>query len=68
MREMNWTDVANTKDGRKRQVQFVTSAPSTKVRSEEEQILLARSARNRFKKAVESEQIQIHSKREWTLR
>jgi len=41
---------------------------AAKVRSEEEQVLLARSARNRFQKAVASGQIRIQSKQEWTLR
>lgn len=41
---------------------------STKIRPEDEMVLLMKTARNRFKKALESGQIEIINEREWKLR
>jgi len=67
MREMNLSDAIIPRNHKKR-VKIITTQASSKVRSDEEMILLMKSARNRFRKAVASGRIQIVSNREWTLR
>lgn len=67
MREMNLSDVVRPKNNLMR-MSMITTRASRKIRSEDEMVLLMMSARNRFKKAVESGRIEIISKREWRLR
>lgn len=67
MIEKNLLDMVSSKNNRKRMKAIVTSK-STKIRSEDEMVLLMKTARNRFKKALESGQIKIINEREWKLR
>lgn len=46
----------------------ISTSPSTKVRSEDEMVLLMRTARNRFEKALQSGKIEIINELEWKLR
>ncbi|WP_433749928.1 hypothetical protein [Paenibacillus amylolyticus] len=67
MIEKNLLDMVSPKNNRKRMKAIITST-STKIRPEDEMVLLMRTARNRFKKALESGQIEIINEREWKLR
>lgn len=46
----------------------ISTSPSTKVRSEDEIVLLMKTARNRSEKALKSGKIEIINEREWKLR
>ena len=46
----------------------ISTSTSTKVRSEDEMVLLMRTARNRFEKALQSGKIEIINEFEWKLR
>ncbi|MGC5775406.1 hypothetical protein [Paenibacillus pabuli] len=67
MIEVNLLDMMALKNNRKRMEVIVTSA-SSKIRPEDEMILLMKTARNRFKKSLESGRIEIINEREWKLR
>lgn len=67
MREMNLLDVVRPKNNRER-TKMITTGASQKTRSEDEIVILMKSARNRFKKSIAAGQIEIVSEREWTLR
>ncbi len=47
---------------------IIVTSTSTKIRPEDEMVLLMKTARNRFKKALESGQIEIINERERKLR
>lgn len=64
---MNLADIAQRNNNRK-QINIVNTPLSRKKRSEDEMVMLMRSARNRFKKSLDDGRIEIHSKFEWTLR
>ncbi|MFC7677938.1 hypothetical protein [Paenibacillus sp. GCM10028914] len=51
----------------KERISWVKTSYTSKKRSDTEKVLLMRSARNQFIKAVEEGKIVIHSKTEWTL-
>ncbi|KOY17686.1 hypothetical protein [Paenibacillus xylanivorans] len=67
MIEVNILDMTAPKNNRKRMEVIITSS-SSKIRSEDEMILLMKTARNRFKKSLESGRIEIINEREWKLR
>lgn len=67
LKEINLLDMIKPQNNRKRMKSIVTSA-SNKIRPEDEMILLMKTARNRFRKALESGQIEIINEREWKLR
>ncbi|WP_440115710.1 hypothetical protein [Paenibacillus sp. QZ-Y1] len=67
MIEVNLLDMMAPKNNRKRMKVIVTSASST-IRPADEMILLMKTARNRFKKSLESGRIEIINEREWKLR
>ncbi|MGM1048279.1 MAG: hypothetical protein ACQEXX_19335 [Bacillota bacterium] len=51
----------------KERISWIKTSASSKRRSETEKVLLMRSTRNQFLRAVEKGKIVIHSKTEWTL-
>lgn len=65
--EKSLLDIAAVANNRKR-IKAITTSTSTKVRTEDEMILLMKTARNRFRKAIESGQIESINEREWKLR
>ncbi|SCY57526.1 hypothetical protein SAMN05720606_106155 [Paenibacillus polysaccharolyticus] len=67
MIEKNLLDVVAVTNNRKR-MRTISTSTSTKVRSEDEMVLLMRTARNRFEKALKSGKIEIINEREWKLR
>lgn len=67
MIEKNLLDVVAVTNNRKR-MKAISTSPSTKVRSEDEIVLLMKTARNRFEKALKSGKIEIINEREWKLR
>ncbi|WP_145334080.1 hypothetical protein [Paenibacillus xylanexedens] len=67
MIEKNLLDVVAVTNNRKR-MKAISTSPSTKVRSEDEMVLLMRTARNRFEKALQSGKIEIINELEWKLR
>lgn len=67
MREMNIEDITRRNKNRE-QIKFIHTQLSRKKRSEDEMVMLMKSARNRFKKSVDDGRIEIISKHEWTLR
>ncbi|MGQ8873766.1 hypothetical protein [Paenibacillus sp. TSA_86.1] len=66
MIEKNLLDVVAVTNNRKR-MKAISASTSTKVRSEDEMVLLMKSARNRFEKALQSGRIEIINEREWKL-
>ena len=66
MIEKNLLDMVAVKNTRKR-MKAITTSTSTKIRPEDEMILLMKTARNRFEKALQSGQIEIINEREWKL-
>lgn len=67
MREMDLLDAVQLKNNLKR-TQIIVTQASQKKRPEDEMIMLMKSVRNRVEKSIASGQIEIVSKREWTLR
>lgn len=67
MIEKNLLNMVAVKNTRKR-MKAITTSTSTKIRPEDEMILLMKTARNRFEKALQSGQIEIINEREWKLR
>lgn len=67
MREMNLSDAVSPRNNRER-MKVITTQASRKIRSEDEVVMLMKSARNRFRKSVAVGRIEILHKREWTLR
>lgn len=67
MIEKNLLDVVAVTNNRKR-MKTISTSTSTKVRSEDEMVLLMKTARNRFEKALQSGRIEIINEREWKLR
>ncbi|KAA8785791.1 MULTISPECIES: hypothetical protein [Paenibacillus] len=67
MIEKNLLDVVAVTNNRKR-MRTISTSTSTKVRSEDEMVLLMRTARNRFEKALQSGKIEIINELEWKLR
>jgi hypothetical protein len=64
---MNLSDMIRS-ESRLRQVNIVKTRVSRKPRSEDEIIILMKTVRNRFAKAVASGRIQKVGEREWILR
>lgn len=67
VREMNLSDMIRS-ESRLRQVNIVKTRVSRKTRSEDEIVILMKTVRNRFAKAVASGRIQKVGEREWILR
>lgn len=67
MREMNLFDIVRPKNNLER-TKFIHTRSSQKIRSEDEMVLLMKSARNRFRKSIEAGRIEIVGEREWKLR
>ena len=66
MREMNLSDMIRP-GSNLRQVKIVKTRVSRKPRSEDEIVILMKTVRKRFAKAVASGRIQKISEREWIL-
>ncbi|AOZ90965.1 hypothetical protein [Paenibacillus crassostreae] len=67
MREMNLLDVVRPNNNRDR-LKVIKTTASRKIRPEDEMVILMQSARNKFKKTIDSGRIEIVKEREWTLR
>ena len=67
LREMNFGDIGRPKNNLER-VRVIQTRSSRKVKPDDEIIMLMRTARNKFRKSIDSGKITILNEREWMLR